>query len=83
MAKSNQPPGVSASSWAINGGKPLEKPAVAKAIAETTARLGDRGPLVIRPSGTEPVVRVMGEAYDKALVNSLVGDVCDAVTRAA
>ena len=42
MAKSNQPPGVSASSWAINGGKPLEKPAVAKAIAEATARLGDR-----------------------------------------
>jgi len=42
MAKSNQPPGVSAPSWAINGGKPLEKPAVAKAIAEATARLGDR-----------------------------------------
>ena len=43
MAKSNQPPGVSAPSWAINGGKPLEKPAVAKAIAEATDRLGDRG----------------------------------------
>ena len=43
MAKSNQPPGVSAPSWAINGGKPLEKPAVAKAIAEAMDRLGDRG----------------------------------------
>jgi phosphoglucosamine mutase len=67
----------------FNGGKPLENPGVAKAIAEATARLGDRGRLVVRASGTEPVIRVMGEAYDKALVDSLVRDVCDAVARAA
>ena len=54
----------------FNGGKPLEHPAVTKAIADATARLGDRGRLVIRPSGTEPVIRVMGEADDKALVDS-------------
>ncbi len=66
----------------FNGGKPLEHPAVAKAIAEATARLGDRGRLVIRPSGTEPVIRVMGEADDKALVDSLVSDVCEAVAGA-
>ncbi|MBV9290574.1 MAG: phosphoglucosamine mutase [Hyphomicrobiales bacterium] len=67
----------------FNGGKPLEHPAVAKAIADATARLGSRGRLLVRPSGTEPVIRVMGEADDKALVDKLVGDVCDAVAGAA
>ena len=67
----------------LNGGKPLENPIVAKAIAEAAARLEGRGRLVIRPSGTEPVIRVMGEADDKALVDSLVGDVCEAVAGAA
>ena len=67
----------------FNGGKPLENPVVAKAIADATARLEGRGRLVIRPSGTEPVIRVMGEADDKALVDSAVGDVCDAVAHAA
>ena len=67
----------------FNGGRPLENPAVAKAIADATARLAGRGRLVIRPSGTEPVIRVMGEADDKALVDSLVGDVCEAVAAAA
>ena len=67
----------------FNGGKPLENPAVAKAIAAATARLGDRGRLVIRPSGTEPVIRVMAEADDKALVDTLVSDVCEAVAGAA
>src|SRR5260370_24331929 len=67
----------------FNGGKPLENPVVAKAIADATARLGDRGRLVVRPSGTEPVIRVMGEADDKALVHAPVNDVCDAVAGAA
>jgi len=67
----------------LNGGKPLESPLVAKAIAEASARLEGRGRLVIRPSGTEPVIRVMGEADDKALVDLLVGDVCEAVAGAA
>ena len=62
---------------------PLENPAVAKTIADVTARLGDRGRLIVRPSGTEPVIRVMGEADNKALVDSLIGDVCDAVAQAA
>src|SRR5215472_15367646 len=58
----------------FDGGKPLENPAVAKAIAAAAARLGDRGRLVVRPSGTEPVIRVMGEAEDRALVDALVQD---------
>ena len=41
------------------------------------------GRLVIRPSGTESVIRVMAEADDRDLVERLVDDVCDAVTAAA
>ena len=55
----------------------------AKAIADATARLGDRGRLLVRPSGTEPVIRVMGEAEDQALVDALVSNVCEAVAGAA
>ena len=49
-------------------------------LPEATAR---HGRLVLRTSGTEPVIRVMHEAYDRVLVDSLVGDVCDAVAQAA
>jgi phosphoglucosamine mutase len=67
----------------FNGGRPLEDPAVTRAIAEATARLGDRGRLLVRPSGTEPLIRVMGEADDQALVDGLVSDVCEAIAGAA
>jgi phosphoglucosamine mutase len=65
------------------GGHPLESASVIKAIASARARLGASGRLVIRPSGTEPVIRVMAEADDRQLVESLVDDVCDAVASAA
>jgi phosphoglucosamine mutase len=65
------------------GGRPLDTEGVIKAIAAAEARLGDHGRLVIRPSGTEPVIRVMAEADDRDLVERLVEDVCDAVTAAA
>ena len=67
----------------FNGGEPLKSPAVAKAIAAARERLGDRGRLLVRPSGTEPVIRVMGEADDQALVDALVGEVCQAIASAA
>jgi phosphoglucosamine mutase len=67
----------------FNGGRPLDNPDVAKAIADATARLGSTGRLVIRPSGTEPVIRVMGEAEDRTLVDALVAGVCEAVAKAA
>jgi phosphoglucosamine mutase len=65
------------------GGRPLDTEAVIKAIANARSRLGATGRLVIRPSGTEPVIRVMAEADDRQLVESLVDDVCDAVASAA
>jgi phosphoglucosamine mutase len=67
----------------FNGGRPLENPSVAKAIADAKAQLGDRGRLLVRTSGTEPVIRVMGEADDQALVDALVSNVCEAVAGAA
>ena len=67
----------------FKGGRPLENPVVAKAIADATARLGERGRILVRPSGTEPVIRVMGEADDQALVDALVSNVCEAVAGAA
>ena len=64
-------------------GKPLEDTRVIKAIEGAKAKLGDRGRLVIRPSGTEPVIRVMAEGDDAGVVSSVVGDIVDAVRTAA
>jgi phosphoglucosamine mutase len=67
----------------FKGGRPLEDDKVVKAIALAREKLGSTGRLVIRPSGTEPVIRVMAEADDRALVDTLVEEVCDAVALAA
>ena len=56
---------------------------LAAAAEAGRARLGAGGRLVIRPSGTEPVVRVMGEGDDFALVEQVVDDVCEALGKAA
>ncbi len=64
-------------------GKPLLEGIVIKAIEAGKERLGAHGRLVIRASGTEPVIRVMAEGDNGDLVNSVVDDVVDAVTQAA
>jgi phosphoglucosamine mutase len=46
-------------------------------------RLGDSGRLVIRESGTEPVIRVMGEADDEGLVAAVVGEITEAIRQVA
>jgi phosphoglucosamine mutase len=56
---------------------------VIKIIADAEKRLGNTGRLVIRPSGTEPVIRVMAEGEDEKLVATLVDSICDAVKAAA
>jgi phosphoglucosamine mutase len=63
-------------------GAPLEQDAVRLAIDNGRKRLGTRGRLVIRPSGTEPVIRVMAEGDDQTLVQEVVGDIVLAVERA-
>ena len=64
-------------------GRPLEDTRVIKAIEGAKAKLGDNGRLVIRPSGTEPVIRVMAEGDDEKIVSTIVGDICEAVKSAA
>jgi phosphoglucosamine mutase len=64
-------------------GKPLEKDAVIKAIDSGKAKLGAKGRVVIRPSGTEPVIRVMAEGDDQQLVVQVVDDIVAAVQKAA
>jgi phosphoglucosamine mutase len=67
----------------FNGGKPLENAKVLASISDAEKRLGNSGRLVIRPSGTEPLIRVMAEGEDFNLVESLVDSICDAVKAAA
>ena len=61
------------------GGKPLEHKRVKAVIADAEAELNGSGRLVIRPSGTEPVIRVMAEGDDAAQVTRVVDAICDAV----
>jgi phosphoglucosamine mutase len=63
--------------------RPLDSAAVQRAVAAGEARLGQSGRLLVRPSGTEPVVRVMGEGDDRALVETVVEEVAGALARAA
>ena len=65
------------------GGAPLETDSVKAAIAAAQAELAGSGRLVIRPSGTEPVIRVMAEGDDSHRVESVVDTVCEAVRAAA
>jgi len=64
-------------------GKPLENAQVRSAIATAERKLGGGGRLIVRPSGTEPVIRVMGEGDDRTLVESVVDDVVEALSQAA
>jgi phosphoglucosamine mutase len=67
----------------FNGGEPLEADSVKKRIAAAEAELEGRGRLVIRKSGTEPLIRVMAEGDDPAVVERVVDDICEAVQSAA
>jgi phosphoglucosamine mutase len=63
----------------FSGGQPLADPKVKAVIAAAEAELGQSGRFVIRKSGTEPLIRVMAEGEDAALVERLVGAICDSV----
>jgi phosphoglucosamine mutase len=65
------------------GGKPLENKTVKRVIAQADDELAGKGRLVIRPSGTEPVIRVMAEGDDAAQVEAVVDRICEAVRAAA
>ena len=64
----------------FTGGKPLESDPVKAMIEDARSRLGASGRLVIRPSGTEPLIRVMAEADDRGLVETVVNDIVGAIS---
>ncbi|MFK7791222.1 MAG: phosphoglucosamine mutase [Devosiaceae bacterium] len=67
----------------FEGDSPLVRDGVQSAIKAATERLGNQGRLVIRPSGTEPLIRVMAEGDDPLLVETLVDELCDTLRKAA
>ncbi len=67
----------------FKGGNPLSDNVVQSAIKDVEAMLGAHGRLVIRPSGTEPLIRVMAEGDDGSLVEKVVNDLCGVIAKAA
>jgi phosphoglucosamine mutase len=66
-----------------SNGEPLADTRVLTAIDAGKAKLGSAGRLIIRPSGTEPVIRVMAEGENEQLVSSVVSDIVEAVKKVA
>ena len=67
----------------FKAGAPLQDNHVRKMIAEAETQLGKSGRLVIRPSGTEPVIRVMAEGDDEVLVHKIVDELCGVIASSA
>jgi len=66
-----------------NGRRPLESGEVKKMIDEASGRLGEHGRLLVRPSGTEPVIRVMAEGDDREMITAIVDDLVAVLSEAA
>jgi phosphoglucosamine mutase len=67
----------------FRNGSPLTDPRVTERIKACEARLNGAGRLLVRKSGTEPVIRVMAEGDDEDLVRAIVGDVVASIREAA
>jgi phosphoglucosamine mutase len=67
----------------LNGGRPLEAAAVRRCIEAAESRLNGRGRLLVRPSGTEPLIRVMVEADDQELLEQVLDEVAGTIERHA
>jgi len=65
-----------------DGAQPLDIEAVQLVIAANTARIEGLGRILIRKSGTEPLIRVMAECEDSSLLHSVVDEIVDAVEAA-
>ncbi|MGH6994904.1 MAG: phosphoglucosamine mutase [Stellaceae bacterium] len=65
----------------FGGGAPLDAPSVKAAIRAGERRLGDRGRLLVRKSGTEPLIRIMAEGEDEALVAAAIEEIAGAIAR--
>jgi phosphoglucosamine mutase len=67
----------------FSGGEPMKAESVLEAIANGERRLNGSGRVLVRASGTEPLIRVMAEGDDERLVNQVVRDIATAVKQAA
>jgi phosphoglucosamine mutase len=67
----------------LRRGEPLSDANVASRIKAGEARLNGHGRLLVRKSGTEPVIRIMGEGEDEKLVRQVVRDIADAIREAS
>ena len=67
----------------FKSGEPLKDKQVIESINEARARLANSGRLVIRTSGTEPLIRVMAEGDDEALVHEVVYEICSTLRQVA
>jgi len=67
----------------FGGAMPLDAKPVKEAVKDGEARLGDTGRLLIRASGTEPLIRVMAEGEDENLIAEIVDNICVAVEQVA
>ncbi len=65
------------------GGQPLSHPSVVEAVRGVEARLAGTGRLLLRPSGTEPLIRVMAEGEDEAVVRAVVAEMCAVIEQAS
>jgi phosphoglucosamine mutase len=65
----------------VNGASPLERDEVRRAVDDGEARLGTTGRLLIRKSGTEPVIRIMAEGEDENLIGQVVDDIAGVLQR--
>jgi phosphoglucosamine mutase len=83
LARQFQPVPQKLENVRFTAGKPLESESVKAAIAEGTARLNGCGRVLVRASGTEPLIRVMAEGDDEKLVGQVVGEIAGAVREAA
>jgi phosphoglucosamine mutase len=67
----------------FKGEAPLEVNTVRTAVKDAETRLGNTGRLLIRKSGTEPLIRVMAEGQDEALIEDVINNIVDAIEHAA
>ncbi|MCC7305434.1 MAG: phosphoglucosamine mutase [Alphaproteobacteria bacterium] len=67
----------------FSGGKPLENAKVLEAVKKAEKDLANDGRVLVRASGTEPLIRVMAEGKDSKLVENVVGDLCAVIEKAA
>ena len=63
----------------FNGIDPLNTPEVKEATRLAEEKLGKDGRILLRKSGTEPLIRIMAEAEDEALVQEVLGSICEAI----